>query len=103
MATEALSTFPEIVIQGARQVGKSTFAQLLAAQRAATLITLDDEATRSAAEADPLSFLKQAAEGTLIIDEIQRVPNLILAIKASIDRKRPPAGSFSQALRTFRA
>lgn len=53
-------------------------------------LTLDEGATRDAAIADPAGFVDSFPAGTLIIDEIQRLPELTLAIKASIDRDRQP-------------
>lgn len=82
--------FPAVVIGGARQVGKSTLAQQIAAGRSATVVTLDDRRTRDAAVADEVAFVEQSPEGLLVIDEIQREPELMLAIKASIDRDRRP-------------
>lgn len=90
-ALEVLGTFPAAIVQGARQVGKSTFAGILAKRFDSLSVTLDDHATRSAAEEDPTTFVDQNPNGLLVIDEIQRVPGLILAIKASIDRNRRPA------------
>ncbi|MGO1236050.1 ATP-binding protein [Microbacterium gubbeenense] len=89
-AKEAIDTFPALAIQGARQVGKSTFARQLADSRDARFVTLDDEVSRAAAEDDPAAFVDQNSTGTLVIDELQRAPRLILAIKASIDRDRRP-------------
>lgn len=89
-ADEVLNAFPIIVIEGARQVGKSTFAQLLLEHRAGRAVTLDDPDARTAARSDPLTFVDQAGDGTLVIDEIQRAPELILPIKASVDRRRTP-------------
>ncbi|MGA4506351.1 ATP-binding protein [Propionibacteriaceae bacterium G1746] len=90
-AREALATFPAVVIQGARQVGKSTFAQMLVDGQPSRLITLDDPSAHSAARADPTGFVEQFQSGTLVIDELQRCPELVLPIKASIDRDRRPA------------
>lgn len=106
-AQEVIDTFPAAVIQGARQVGKSTLAGQLAATRNARIVTLDDEATLAAAIEDPLGFVGQHPDGMLVIDEIQRHPELTLAIKASIDRDRR-SGRFlltgsSDLLRTRRA
>lgn len=88
-----LAAFPTIVIQGARQVGKSTFAELLVDGRRAARTTLDDRRTLEAATGDPEAFVDQIPDGTLVIDELQRAPELILPIKASIDRNRR-AGRF---------
>lgn len=89
-AEEYLRYFPIVVIQGARQVGKSTFAGILAQQRQARQLTLDDGATRTAALEDPEAFVQQGNEGMLVIDEIQRAPQLLLSIKAAVDRDRRP-------------
>ncbi len=89
-ARDLLSTFPAVVVQGARQVGKSTFAGVVCADRDHVSVTLDDIAAADAAHIDPTSFVEQAGPGTLVIDEIQRDTSLLLAIKASIDRDRRP-------------
>lgn len=85
----ALSDTRVVLINGARQVGKSTLAgQVLRGNRRARLLTLDDEPVLAAARADPVSFVRH--DGTLLIDEVQRVPELFLAIKAAVDRDRRP-------------
>lgn len=50
-------------------------------------MTLDDDVVRSAAEEDPRTFV-ESGDGLLVIDEVQRAPRLLLAIKASVDRDR---------------
>jgi predicted AAA+ superfamily ATPase len=92
VATELLQHFPGLVIEGARQVGKSTFASQIAAPDA-VIVNLDHEQTRAAASADPTGFVLQAGERQLVIDEIQRMPELTLAVKAAIDADRR-AGRF---------
>ncbi len=87
---ELLATFPAVVVQGARQVGKSTFARMLVADRSHHQFTLDDESTRTAAMNDSAAFVDQYPGETLVVDEIQRAPELLLAIKAAIDRDRRP-------------
>ena len=87
---EALADTPVVVLQGARQVGKSTLAHQLAKERNATLLTLDDELTLRAAREDPVALVNSAPEGTLIIDEAQRAPQLILPLKANVDANRRP-------------
>src|SRR6478752_5462123 len=89
-AREVLETFPAAVIQGARQVGKSTLALQLASGANARAFTLDDPQTLAAAIEDPSGFVDQQTDGVIIIDEVQRYPELMLAIKASIDRDRRP-------------
>src|ERR1700739_4675114 len=89
MAVEALRDTRVVVVNGARQVGKSTLAELIVARSAdARELYLDDQAVRAAAETDPTAFVRH--EGLLMIDEIQRVPELLLAIKREVDRDRRP-------------
>jgi hypothetical protein len=92
MTAEALTDTRVVVINGARQVGKSTLAELIAARSVgARELYLDDQAVRAAAEADPSAFVRH--DGLLMIDEIQRVPELLLAIKREVDRN-PRSGRF---------
>ena len=89
IAVEALADTRVVVINGARQVGKSTLAELIVARSAdAGELFLDDQAVRAAAEADPSAFVRH--DGLLMIDEIQRVPELLLAIKREVDRDTRP-------------
>lgn len=89
-AVDSLSAFRAVVLQGARQVGKSTLAELLAHQMQAPLVTLDREEDRAAARDDPSLFLDTLGRPA-VIDEIQRVGDpLILALKQRLDRSRTP-------------
>ncbi|MGO1543387.1 MAG: ATP-binding protein [Gulosibacter sp.] len=90
LAEETLTDTPITVISGARQVGKSTLMHQLIRNRDAKVVNLDDLADRSAAAADPDGFAAQYPQGLLAIDEIQRVPELMTSIKASVDRDRRP-------------
>ncbi|MDR1635088.1 MAG: ATP-binding protein [Bifidobacteriaceae bacterium] len=90
LARELLGVMPAILIEGARQVGKSTLAQLLAAGRTSVVANLDDEPTRAALVADPSYFLNRSPDTLVVLDEIQRQPELTAAVKASIDRDRRP-------------
>lgn len=89
-ARDLLAHTPGVVIEGARQVGKSTLAAELARGTDAVIRTLDDRATREAALEDPDTFVAQGSDRLLVIDEIQRLPPLTLAIKAAIDDDRRP-------------
>lgn len=74
---------------GARQSGKSTLARMIAEGRPGSEIRyLDDAAVRAAAEADPAGFVRHG--GLLVVDEVQRVPELMLAIKHQVDRDPTP-------------
>lgn len=86
---ELVETFPITVIQGARQVGKSSLADRVLAGRG-KVVTFDDVETRNAADADIKAFVDQYPSGTLVIDEIQHCPDVINAVKASVDRDRRP-------------
>ncbi|MCI1748333.1 MAG: ATP-binding protein [Acidipropionibacterium sp.] len=78
------------MIQGARQVGKTTLVRSIADELDGRLITFDDELTREAAQADPQGFLRAADDGFLAIDEVQRVPGIVLALKLAVDRNTRP-------------
>ena len=72
--TTALSDTPVVLVNGARQSGKTTLVRALAAGRpGAVYRTFDDAATLAAAVADPVGFARQPAE-LLIVDEVQQVP-----------------------------
>lgn len=74
---------------GPRQAGKSTLVlELLQSAGGGSYRTLDDPDTLRAAELDPTGFV--AGDELQVIDEIQRAPRLLPAIKASIDRDRRP-------------
>src|SRR5690625_260875 len=86
---EALADTPVVMLAGARQVGKSTLAQTAITETEATYFTLDDAATLAAAVVDPTGFVGGLPDRT-IIDEIQRAPALMLALKAAVDANRRP-------------
>ncbi|MCL2489562.1 MAG: ATP-binding protein [Propionibacteriaceae bacterium] len=91
IARDILSYMPGLIIEGARQVGKSTLGQqLISGDANANVMNLDDEQTLAAAKEDPAGFVAQAGSHTLVIDEVQRLPNLTLAVKSAIDRDRQP-------------
>lgn len=72
-------------VVGARQTGKSTLVRaVVAGVPGATYLSLDDRDVRTAAAADPHGFVAGRA-GLLALDEVQRVPDLLLAIKAEVD------------------
>ena len=91
----ALADTRVVVVLGARQVGKSTLLEQVAAAEGASreVLTLDNQAVRSAATIDPAGFI--ATLGTPVaIDEIQRVPELMTEIKLRVDRDKTP-GQFA--------
>ena len=84
---DALSDTPVVLIHGPRQSGKSTLGQAFESER--TYVTLDDPLALSLAKRDPKAFL-EAYPTPVMIDEIQRAPELFLAIKLNVDRDRRP-------------
>ncbi len=90
---DILSVSRAAAIIGPRQAGKSTLAkQLQAAGVVPNYFSLDDEALRAAAHADPDGFVLSLARPA-VIDEVQRAPELMLAIKQALDRD-PTPGQF---------
>ncbi len=86
----ALSRAPVVVLTGARQTGKTTLARDILGQGRA-YVSLDDVEMADRAEREPDTLLD--AQVPLTIDEVQRSPGLLLAIKRRVDRKRV-AGQF---------
>jgi predicted AAA+ superfamily ATPase len=86
---EALADTPVVVVAGPRQAGKSTLAEHVVADADGTWLTLDDAAVLDAARTDPVGFIS-GRRGLVGIDEAQRVPELLLAVKAEVDRDRRP-------------
>lgn len=80
----AASVNPIVFLIGPRQVGKSTLLQTLADADKRRVLSLDDPATRTLLREDPMRILE--AGPPLVIDEIQREPELILALKRAVDR-----------------
>lgn len=86
----ALGDTRVVGIVGPRQAGKTTLAEALVGSRPeAVYVSLDDRRVRLAAEQDPQGFVADRP-GLLAIDEVQRVPDLLLAIKSAVDRDPRP-------------
>lgn len=106
-AVEALEDSPVVLIHGPRQCGKTTLAQITCApnyptwgangsawgntqeDRDSGYFSFDDPVTRDGARADTTGFVADLPE-RVILDEVQRVPEVFEAIKISVDRKRTP-------------
>jgi len=91
---QALADTPVVLINGARQTGKSTLVQSreVADERSRQYLTFDDPGVLAAARRDPNGFLAGLTT-PVTLDEIQRVPELFPSIKVAVDRKREP-GTF---------
>ncbi len=83
LVKEALKYFPVVLITGARRVGKSTLVMKLSDN----YITFDDITTYLSAKEDPFSFIASLKK-PVIIDEVQRAPEVLLAIKQDVDKNR---------------
>src|SRR5665213_311968 len=87
---EALTDTPAVLINGARQTGKSTLVQSGdLARENRQYLTFDDPGLLAAAKRDPNGFMA-GRNLPVTLDEIQHVPELFPAIKAAIDRNRQP-------------
>lgn len=87
---DALQDTRVVMVLGARQVGKTTLTQEIAqGPHPARILSLDDQATRNAARNDPTAFIA-ALSGSTLIDEVQRVPDLLFAIKVAVDDDKTP-------------
>ena len=85
----ALSDTPVVLVVGPRQAGKTTLCRLVAERRRARVLSFDDAATLAAASGDPAGFVG-ALDGPVVLDEIQKAPTLLPAIKLAVDRRREP-------------
>jgi len=86
-AEEALSDTPVVLIVGPRRAGKTTLVRKMG-EAGRTYITLDDQTVLDAAQSDPVGFIRGLDKA--IIDEIQRAPDLLLAIKKTVDEDYRP-------------
>jgi len=84
---EALQDTPVVLLAGPRQAGKTTLVRKFA-ERGLHYLTLDDELTLLSAREDPVGMIRNLDRA--VIDEIQRAPQLLLAIKKSVDEDRRP-------------
>lgn len=83
----AIADTPVVCLLGPRQCGKSTLARLCDPQRA--YVSLDDQVYFDLARRDPQGFVDNLPD-RVAIDEVQRAPELALAIKRSVDARRSP-------------
>ncbi len=79
---EALSDTPVVLLAGPRRAGKTTLARSMS-DGGRVYLTLDDQTILEAARTDPIAFVRDLDRA--IIDEVQRVPELMLAIKKAVD------------------
>ena len=84
---EALRAFPAVVLLGARQVGKTTLATMLAEEEGDRALYLDLELPSDRAKlTDPELYLASRENKLVILDEIQRTPGIFQVLRGVIDR-----------------
>lgn len=88
LVRERLTEEPVVLLEGPRSVGKSTLLRELAVESGAVVIDLDDLATRDAVTADPALFM--AGNAPVCVDEYQKAPLVLDAIKAELNRATTP-------------
>lgn len=76
-----------VAISGPRQSGKTTLARRFS-EKGRAYLTLDNQPTLTAAKSDPVAFIRGLDRA--VIDEVQRAPGLLLAIKQSVDEDPRP-------------
>ncbi len=76
-----------VLVVGPRRAGKTTLVRKMG-EASRTYITLDDRTALDAAQSDPASFIRGLDRAT--IDEVQRAPDLLLAIKKAVDEDHRP-------------
>ena len=86
---EALADTPVVLIHGPRQCGKTTLAQIAGRSRDYAYFSFDEDVTLAAATADPVGFVADLPE-RVILDEVQRAPDIFRALKSAVDRRRIP-------------
>src|SRR3989338_568761 len=86
---EALADTPVALTPGPRQCGKTPLARQVGDAAGYTYVSFDDDVTLAAAKADPVGFVADLPEHT-VLDEVQRAPGLFTAIKTAVDRNRAP-------------
>ncbi len=85
---ESRQDAPVVLLADPRQGGKTTLARQIATDNGLRYLTLDDELTLLSAREDPVGMIRSLDHA--VIDEIQRAPKLLLAIKKSVDEDRRP-------------
>jgi predicted AAA+ superfamily ATPase len=86
---ETVADAPAVLIHGPRQCGKTTLARSFGEPAGYVYLNLDDAVTLAAAQSDPMRFVAELP-ARVILDEVQRAPQLFPALKSAIDDTRRP-------------
>ncbi len=86
---EALTDTPVVLLHGPRQCGKTTLARQIGDTAGYAYLSFDDDVWRASAQTDPVGFVADLPD-KVILDEVQRVPELFTSLKAAVDRDRRP-------------
>lgn len=85
----ALGDTPVVLVHGPRQCGKTTLSRRVGRQLGYEYFSFDEDAVRLAAQQDPSGFVSRLPR-RVVLDEVQRVPEIFLPIKVEVDRARVP-------------
>ena len=85
----SLNDTPVVLLQGPRQCGKTTLARSVAEPTGYGYLSFDDDNLVRAARADPLGFITDLPP-KMVLDEVQRVPEIFTTLKLVVDRDRQP-------------
>lgn len=88
--TQTLAESPAVALLGPRQAGKTTLAKIIAAQHPDSMYLDLERPSDLAKLADPELFLSRYADRLIVLDEIQRQPELFSVLRALVDEKRRP-------------
>jgi uncharacterized protein len=86
---ELLGSSPVILLNGPRQSGKTTVMEIISKETGMNYVSFDDIRYLAAARQDPIGFLADIQK-PLILDEVQRVPEILLPIKQDVDKHHIP-------------
>jgi uncharacterized protein len=92
-----LQNFPVVGLLGARQVGKTTLAQIIAASRPSVYLDLENYQDLAKLE-NPIAYFELHADKLIILDEVQRKPELFAVLRGLIDKGRRAGHKYGQFL-----
>jgi len=86
---EGLADSPVVLIHGPRQSGKTTLVRLVGDEEGFAYLSFDDDVQQAAAQVDPVGYVADMPK-RVILDEVQRVPELFTSLKVAVDAGREP-------------